>query len=429
MYLNKAEMRQNINFLYNQGVRSIRIMGSTQGSFHCHNVQEVTEDNGELNTVYYDRLDYFLSILDEYNTNARTMKVVIVLSNFWYWTGGLSWYLNQSINCTKMYKEIPCPDNKEFIEEAFIKYTEGFYKCEDGRNVLKKFISNLLNRVNKYKNNTRYMDDTVIMAWEIINDPKADKMKAELHDWVQSISNFIKEIDPNHLVTVGVSGRGNVSDYQELHEIDRIDYMTFSLMPKEWDWDIKDIDALMEKTTFFVDSVLNASRIVRKPLVMNLFRYPRDNEHCDRTANTTNRNTYYKHVLELFTRYAEDQLIVASYFWGWSFNSYSKSGGCRVWERGDPVIGDSTDMFQGYYSVYEADKETLKVIEDAAAIINNLQKITKVPNYVWIMFIGIASVLILAIIIFIFVSCRDQKKKDEKFNIENVTSSTDNLKE
>jgi len=383
-------------------------MGSTQGAYHCHNVQGVSENNGELDDEYYDKLDRLLSEVGEYKNVTNPMRVVIVLSNFWYWTGGLSWYLHNASNCTN--KSIPCPG----VKESFINYTEGFFKCKSAMKVIEKLFDNLANRTNKYKNNITYKDDSTIMAWEIVDDPIANNNVNEFYNWTEHIASYIKERDKNHLVTIGMAGRENASYYKRLHEIKQIDYMTFSLMPMEWNWNVNELE---KKTKEFVNNVLKVSRIVRKPLVMNLFRFPRDDEVCSPNSPTKNRDEYYKYVLRLFTEYAEDQFIVGTYFWGWSFDSYPGNETCKLWEVEDPIIGDSTSMYQGYYSIYKTDNSTLEIINNSAHIINNLHKDITIPKYVWMMFAGAAGVFIVCIIIFIAISCRVKSEWEHELDV------------
>jgi hypothetical protein len=63
----------------------------------------------------------------------------------------------------------------------------------------KQWISKLLNRVNTY-NGLAYKDDPTIMAWETGNELSAPV------SWTQTIADYVKSIDGNHLVVDGHTG-------------------------------------------------------------------------------------------------------------------------------------------------------------------------------------------------------------------------------
>jgi len=48
----------------------------------------------------------------------------------------------------------------------------------------------------------------MIMAWELCNEPrcKGDFSASKLQAWIEQSAEFLKSIDPHHLVTVGSEG-------------------------------------------------------------------------------------------------------------------------------------------------------------------------------------------------------------------------------
>ena len=46
------------------------------------------------------------------------------------------------------------------------------------------------------------------MAWELINEPRCngDFSASKLQAWIEQTAEFLKSIDPHHLVTVGSEG-------------------------------------------------------------------------------------------------------------------------------------------------------------------------------------------------------------------------------
>ena len=47
-----------------------------------------------------------------------------------------------------------------------------------------------------------------IMAWELMNEPRCsgDFSASKLQHWIERTAEFLKSVDPNHLVTVGTEG-------------------------------------------------------------------------------------------------------------------------------------------------------------------------------------------------------------------------------
>ena len=46
------------------------------------------------------------------------------------------------------------------------------------------------------------------MAWELMNEPRCsgDFSASKLQHWIERTAEFLKSVDPNHLVTVGTEG-------------------------------------------------------------------------------------------------------------------------------------------------------------------------------------------------------------------------------
>ena len=54
----------------------------------------------------------------------------------------------------------------------------------------------------------RRRDDPTIMAWELCNEPRCegDFSASILQDWVEQQAEFLKSLDPFHLLTIGTEG-------------------------------------------------------------------------------------------------------------------------------------------------------------------------------------------------------------------------------
>ena len=51
-------------------------------------------------------------------------------------------------------------------------------------------------------------DDPTILAWSLANEPRCDGdySGSSLQGWIDATAEFLKSIDPNHLITVGAEG-------------------------------------------------------------------------------------------------------------------------------------------------------------------------------------------------------------------------------
>lgn len=182
---------------------------------------------GVYNESGFGKLDYAIEKAKE-----EGIRLVIVLINNWADFGGMpqyiEWVKSETGNLTLLHDD--------------------FYTNERCQQIYKDYVMYVLNRNNTYTG-LKYKDDPTIMAWELANEPRCDSDKSgnTLVDWAQEMSDYIKSIDPNHLLAVGDGGflnRPNVTayrydgsngvDWERLIKLPNIDYGTFHLYPEYW---------------------------------------------------------------------------------------------------------------------------------------------------------------------------------------------------
>jgi mannan endo-1,4-beta-mannosidase len=100
----------------------------------------------------------------------------------------------------------------------------------------------------------RYKKSNAIFAWELGNEPRCKRCDTSvIYKWAKSISEYIKSLDPNHMVTLGdegwlspetfdgdgsyAYGGGEGVDFVKNLEIKTLDYGTFHLYPNSWGYD------------------------------------------------------------------------------------------------------------------------------------------------------------------------------------------------
>ncbi|KAG8997921.1 hypothetical protein FRB94_007353 [Tulasnella sp. JGI-2019a] len=159
------------------------------------------------------------------SAKAHGIKLVITLTNNWSDYGGMDVYVSQLLNST---------------------YHDLFYTDATVIAAFKNYISEFVGH---------YINEPTILAWELANEPRCagstgvtsgNCTSSIISAWVQNISSYIKNIDPNHLVALGDEGFGmdGATDYVYSYgigtnftadlAISSIDFGTFHTYPESW---------------------------------------------------------------------------------------------------------------------------------------------------------------------------------------------------
>jgi mannan endo-1,4-beta-mannosidase len=116
------------------------------------------------------------------------IRFIIPFINFWDQLGGVCQY-NTWAGASN-----PSVNMQFFLTNS---NTQKWYK---------DYIKMLLNRVNTVTG-VAYKDEPAIMAWQIMNEGRNPGANPSvLRDWYRSMAQYIKSIDPNHLVSTGEEG-------------------------------------------------------------------------------------------------------------------------------------------------------------------------------------------------------------------------------
>jgi len=160
------------------------------------------------------RLDYVVS-----SAETHGVKLVLNFVNNWADYGGIPAY------------------NTAFGGDGITFYTDA-----QSQEVYQAYITTIVNR---------YKTSTAIFAWELANEPRCHGCNTSvIFDWATTTSQFIKALDPDHMVTLGdegwlapADGIGDGSYAYSAAEgvdfglnlgIDTLDYGTFHLYPDSW---------------------------------------------------------------------------------------------------------------------------------------------------------------------------------------------------
>ena len=133
---------------------------------------------GIMNEERFKIADLIISTAGKYD-----IKLIPVLVNHWRDLGGKKQYLEWTGKA----------DATEYL----------FYSDEETKKIFKNYVNHIVSRENSITHNV-YAEETAILGWEIINEPRMNGGKQEvLVSWVKEMAEYIKRIDQNHLVFAG----------------------------------------------------------------------------------------------------------------------------------------------------------------------------------------------------------------------------------
>ena len=346
---NRSLLNQELDHLQQLGVTNLRVMAASEGpNTEPHRmVPALMDAPGVYDQAVLDGLDYLLSQMSQ-----RGMKAVMVLNNYWQWSGGMGQYVSWHEK-----SPIPYPGNYG----NFMAYVAKFYACAECQTWYRDHIQMVINRTNSYTG-LKYRDDPTIFAWELANEPRRYPIA-----WINDTADYIKSLDPNHMVTTGSEGTppGESQNFILTHQAASIDYATIHIWPGNWGWydpnspSTYDTAERLSINYFQSHAVMAAS--LGKPLVLEEFGLARDWEPLhdiyNPNSSTINRDRFYTAMfLQVTSAIAMGEPLAGAAFWAWA-------GSARP---GYDWIGDPPHETPGWYSVYNSDSTTLAIITEFA---------------------------------------------------------------
>lgn len=325
---------------------------------------------GVYNEDLWKGLDFLLAEMAK-----RNMKAVMVLGNFWTWSGGFPQYLKWAQNDT-----IPFPQDPKYSWQNFTDYSKQFYVNKKAQKLMDNHIEKVIDRINSITH-VEYKNDPTIMSWQLSNEPRGYDIPEEFITWTKKTARFIKELDKNHLVCLGTEGNTASKDAGVNVLVDNdnpdIDYITMHIWAQNWGWfnpiqGEKVYQEALRKVDNYWDDHVVAAKKLNKPIVLEEFGIARDSSSFDPNATTKWRNRFYKHLFEKVTvSIKEGNSVKGLNFWSYSGEAKPPRPG-EFWKEGDAVLGDPPHELQGWYGVYNSDESTLEIIKKYINTINKL---------------------------------------------------------
>lgn len=133
------------------------------------------------------KLDYAI-----YKAEQEGIKLLIDFTNNWEAFGGMGQYVKWAQ-----------------LAGENVNGHDDFYTNETIKEWYKNYIKTMLNHENAYTG-VKYKDDPTIFAWELANEPRCESdagcENKTVYNWAAEMSEFVKTIDSNHMLTLGDEG-------------------------------------------------------------------------------------------------------------------------------------------------------------------------------------------------------------------------------
>ena len=187
-FMDQALIDQCMKEMADAGVNVVRTWAFSSDSWH--GFESYDKDNGKwiYNEAEFMELDYVM-----YSAKKHGIKVILTLENYWEGLGGI----DAKLSALGLASNAHAARTKYFTNETCKKW-------------YKEYAQHLVNRVN-YFTKVAYKDDPTVFAWDLMNEPRfqdggEDVSSKTLRAWVDEMAAYIKSMDSNHMVCVGIEG-------------------------------------------------------------------------------------------------------------------------------------------------------------------------------------------------------------------------------
>ena len=402
----RPRLRRELERLKAMGVKSVRLLASSEGcstanasicAFTLRPAMQTAP--GQYDHHLLVGLDWALLEVERVG-----MVAVLVLNTMAPGYGGFAQYVEWAGGEEQgRYTQTPSPDTLvdtvSWNRVHWFTRAARFYEMPQAVQLSHSHMRSLLSRRNSFTGR-RYAQDSVIMAWELANAPRAMGKRDAFRAWVRSTAALLKRLAPNHLVTIGSEGahsalaeewvgRGapkhgwqpDMSEFEADHRIEGIDYATCQLWIEPWGWygqmqqadDVKAGDHAgdkgfqvgIDRAKQYLHAHIQAAARMGKPLVLNEVGLARDNNRYAASFSVHRRNHLFQNVMDIAQRSFDNRDALAGVgFAGWAGEGRPKwrAGQFAVWQAGDPLLGDGPAEHQGRNSIYDKDNATLAIL-------------------------------------------------------------------
>ncbi len=295
MASSKSEADEQFKIASALGLNALRVWGFSNGEDQAFSGRDeygryvLQSRPGVFPEEAWRNLDYVV-----YQAHVHNFKLIIPLLNYWDEFGGIAKHLE--------WAGIPLPPKDPAIcdSDPIKPLRAKFWTSDICKGLFKSYIDHMLNRVNVHTG-VAYKDDSAIMIWEVINEPRFGPWQTPQRDpaagpaatevvaqWINEMAHYIKSIDKNHLVGSGeegfldskntlgrtsypwTCGTGEGVSFAANAALDGIDVLSIHTWPFQWSIssEYKDLSTFPPE---WIDEHLLIARSVKKPLYVGEF--------------------------------------------------------------------------------------------------------------------------------------------------------------
>ncbi len=329
----------------NTGITVIRMWGFYDGYDCGYSRTDPNENVIQTEPGVYS--EEALKDLDEVIAKGKELGIYFIIPfiNYWDELGGICQYN------TWAGAENPSTNMEFFLSN---EQTQKWYK---------DYISMLLNRVNTVTQ-TAYKNEPAIFAWQIMNEGRnSGKEATVMRDWYRDIAQYIKSIDPNHMVSTGEEGfdEGTPSDYSVSQyentytlrsnegtsyilntNIPEIDFGNAHWYPTEYGFGDEINDAFLTAQKAWLNDHQAIAANAGKPSIIGEYGYPGWG------------NEQMKKVYRHFYTYAETIALDGNLIWQLT------ADGAKCWEFGGNICYPGGRADSSLYKMYKDHVKTMK---------------------------------------------------------------------
>ncbi|THU65903.1 hypothetical protein C4D60_Mb05t08550 [Musa balbisiana] len=197
---------------------------------------------------------------------------------------------------------------------------DSFFSDPSIRSYFKTYLKTILTRKN-HLNGIQYKDDPTIFAWELMNEPRcmSDASGDTLQKWIEEMAAYVKSIDKNHLLTIGLEGfygstsppeKLNVnpgqwfstvgSDFVRNSRVPEIDFASVHIYPDQWEVGAG-LDQKMKYILRWLTShIEDGDKELKKPVLFTEFGLSDKTKGFDHS----HRDVFYKSIFNIVYRSA-----------------------------------------------------------------------------------------------------------------------------
>lgn len=369
----RMRLLAELDHLKDLGITNLRIMGASEGpdSEPFRMTPSLQPTKGNYNEDVLEGLDFLLVEMAK-----RDMTAVVCLNNFWPWSGGMAQYIAWEEGGPIPYPP-PAPGGSWW---KYMNFTPRFYKNKEAIKAFYQHIQHIVERKNSLTGQI-YKNDPTIMSWQLANEPRGMFKPMAYRRWIKKTARFIKDLDSNHLVSIGSEGNTSTptgNHFKKDHSYKSIDYTTIHIWIQNWQWydpqkPETSYPKAQQKAFSYMDKHLKIAEQLNKPLVLEEFGIARDNNDHSPNASTEWRDKYFKAMFDYIYQLAQQgKPIAGCNFWAWGGNGRPRVPEA-IWQAGDDFIGDPPHEHQGWYSVYDIDISTLELIREYASKMESIR--------------------------------------------------------